>query len=351
MAESFTVEQSLERQAVSCALAGSPLYATLLEGLLEDYRLGGLTAELLDGVTDQPVHDAISLRYLATAHLLALTGRAPGVAAHYSSCGGNWDGDPAVVAEFLATVRANRDEFVFGVRRNVQTNEVGRAPALVAGFAEISSRYRMPLDQLEIGSSAGLLSRWDHFAYDSGTSRVGTPESPLRFGPEWWTDRSPDLSRTQQVRRRRACDISPIDLSSAAGRQTMLSFIWPDQVARIERLRAALAVAERVPITIDRADAADWLAKQLADGPALGAITVLFHSIVWQYLPRPTKDGIRAVLDAAGSVATSDNPLCWLRMEPSSPESANVRLTTWPGGETELLAEVGYHGAEITWLA
>jgi len=350
MAEQLTVAEALERQAVSCTAIGSPLYGVLLTGLLDDYRRGGLTAEMLDGVTDQPVHDALPLRYLATGHLLALGGRATRLAAHFQSCGGTWNGRADVVGDFLGTVAANHDEFRRGVRRNVQTNEVGRAAVLASGFALIGARHGLPFDQLEIGSSAGLLSRWDHFGYDTGASRGGDPAATVRFDPEWWTNGGPDLGRLQPVVRRRASDISPIDIGSEAGRRTMLSFVWPDQLARLERLRAALAVAEAVPVTVDQADAADWLAAQLADGPAKGAVTVLFHSIVWQYLPRPTKNGVRATLAAAGTRASAADPLCWLRMEPDTPERAGLWLTTWPGGTGEKLAAVGYHGAGIKWL-
>jgi hypothetical protein len=37
-------------------------------------------------------------------------------------------------------------------------------------------------------------------------------------------------------------------------------------------------------------------------------------------------------------------------MEPATPDHAEVRLTTWPTGEQELLAQVGYHGADIRWV-
>ena len=181
-----TVEQSLEMQAVSCRAIGSELYGTLLEGLLADYRRGGLTAEVLDGVTATPLHDALPLRYLATAHRLALIGDAPRLATRYPSCGGTWDRRPDIVEDFLAVVDEHREEFTRGVRLNVQTNEVGRAAVLASGFATVGSRCGLALDQLEIGSSAGLLSRWDRFAYDTGASHAGDPASPVRFGPEWW---------------------------------------------------------------------------------------------------------------------------------------------------------------------
>ncbi|MCU1387529.1 MAG: hypothetical protein JWL72_867, partial [Ilumatobacteraceae bacterium] len=269
----FSVEQALTAQAESCALAGSPLYATLLQGLVADHRAGGLSATLLEGVSEQPVHDALPLRYLATAHRLALSGAAPDLAAHYPSCGGQWTGDTAVVDAFLHTAAANRDEFVAGLRRNVQTNEVGRAAVLASGFACIARRFGLPIDQIEVGASAGLLSRWDHFGYDAGRSRCGDPTSPLQFGTEWWAGEPADLSGDPAVIRRRASDITPIDISTDVGRTTMVSFVWPDQLARVRRLQTAIEIARAAPLQIDRADAGDWLAEQLTAGLAPDAVT------------------------------------------------------------------------------
>ena len=109
-----TVEQAIEAQAASAAHIGSPLYAHLLEGLLTDLRMGGITAELLEGVSDQPVHDAVPLRYLASAHRLALAGDAPELAQYYPSCGGTWRGEN-VAREFVAVAHRHRHEFTTGL--------------------------------------------------------------------------------------------------------------------------------------------------------------------------------------------------------------------------------------------
>lgn len=350
MATEFTVEQALQAQARSCTNIGSPLYGALIGGLLKDYRAGGITRSLLDGVTAKPLHDALPLRYVGTGHLLALRGDAPDLAAHYPSCGGEWDATSAVVDTFLATARDNEAEFRRGVRRNVQTNEVGRAAVLATGFSCITDRHRLPLDLLEIGSSAGLLSRWDRFYYDTGETVLGDPASGVRFGPEWW-DGPPRINASVTVRNRRGSDITPIEVGSDEGNLRMLSFVWPDQVARIERLRAALDIAAVVPVRVDAMDAGEWLGLRLEDGPAPGAATVVFHSIVWQYLPESTRERVHQTLAHAGALATADNPLLWLRMEPLSAITADLRLTTWPGGEEEVLAEVGYHGASVRWLS
>jgi len=348
-AKFFTVLESLEAQALSCANVGSALYGSLLAGLIDDYRRGGVTAELLDGVSATPVHDAIPLRYLATAHRLALGGQAPDLARWYGSCGGTWSGED-ISADFLQLAHTHRSDFIAGLQRNVQTNEVGRAAVLASAFSLIARRHKCPLDLLEIGSSAGLLSRWDEYFYDAGSSSLGNPTSVVRFDRTWWRSPAPDLAGNIQVARRRGSDISPIDATSVEGQLTMLSFVWPDQSARVERLRCALDIATRTPIPLAQADAGDWLSKELAGGPTDGVATVVFHSIVWQYLPQPTRTMVRTALESAGELASPDSPLLWLRMEPHTPQRANVRLTTWPGGHEEVLAEVGYHGVDIEWL-
>jgi hypothetical protein len=348
-AKTFTLLESLEAQALSCTNAGSKLYGSLLTGLINDYRGGGVTAELLEGVSATPVHDAVPLRYLATAHRLALSGAAPTLARWYGSCGGAWYGED-ISDDFLQVAQTHRREFLAGLQRNVQTNEVGRAAVLASAFALIARRHQCALDLLEIGCSAGLLSRWDEYFYDTGSSALANPASDVRFDQTWWRTPPPDLGGNVRVARRRGSDISPIDATNAEGQLTMLSFVWPDQAERVDRLRRALAIAARTPMDITRADAGTWLAQELAAGPTIGVATVVFHSIVWQYLPQSTRAMVRTALETAGELATDRSPLLWLRMEPDTPQRANVRLTTWPGFHEEVLAEVGYHGADIEWL-
>jgi hypothetical protein len=346
----YSVIEAIEQQATSCALVGSDLYSSLLTGLAGDYLSGGLTSELLDGVSDRPFHDAVPLRYLATAHRLALAGEAPTLAAHYPSCGGAWDGSD-ITDWFLSVVALHRGEFVRGLQRNVQTNEVGRAVVLASGFSTIADRYGLPLRTFEIGASAGLLSRWNRYWYSTGESSTGDADSSLRFGPTWFDGPSPHLHTDIKIVDRAAVDISPIDAATEEGRLTMLSFVWPDQSARFESLRAALAIARDVPLDIDAADAGEWLTERLAADLPSDVATVVFHSIVWQYLARDTKDAVRAAVTEAGSRATTSSPVCWLRMEPATREHADLRLTEWPGGADRVLAHVGYHGANVRWLA
>jgi hypothetical protein len=231
----------------------------------------------------------------------------------------------------------------------VQTNEVGRTALLAPGFALVARRTGLPLRLLEVGSSAGLLLRWDHYRYCAGGAVLGDPHSPLSF-EDVYLPPLPDLSGPVEVADRRGCDISPIDGTTDEGRLTLLSFVWPDQLARFERLRAALDLATIHPVDVDRADAGSWVGEQVRRLPE-GRATVVFHSIVLQYLPKDSRRAMKAALHEAGAAASASAPLAWLRMEPAGGEHADLRLTSWPGGEEELLATSGFHGDTIRWGA
>lgn len=334
---------AIEHQIAGCEHLGSPLYARLLRELLADHRAGGITAELLDGRSDRPIHDAVPLRLLGAVHRVVLRGEAPELAEVYPSAGGRDDGRP-LLEQFSAVVRRHRGEIELGMTRTVQTNEVGRAAVLVGGFSLLAARSGLPLDLLEVGASAGLLTRWDGYRYETPDAAVGDPASPLRF-TDGWTE--PPPLHPIEVARRRACDLAPVDAFTEDGRSTLLSFVWPDQDARFARLQAALDIAARWPLVIDRADAGAWLARELGDRQP-GTTTVVYHTIVWQYLPRETRLAVRAALAAAGETAIASAPVAWLRMEPAG-AVADLRLTTWPGGEEEVLATAGFHGADVNW--
>ena len=159
--------------------------------------------------------------------------------------------------------------------------------------------------------------------------------------------RPPDLLDTVRVLDRRGCDVAPVDATSDAGRLTLLSFVWPDQTHRFDRLRAALEVASNHPPTVDRLDAGTWLERELAS-PEAGTATVVHHSIVLQYLAAPASTGCVPRWSEPAPRPPTEAPLAWLRMEPAG-RRADVRLTWWPGGTEDLLGTTGYHGHDIEW--
>lgn len=335
----------IELQQDACTLAGSELYGVILGAMGDDIRAGGPCAEILAPWTVNALADAIPLRLLAAVHRVVLDGRAPELARFYPSAGGHEGGDP--VPAFHAALREHRAEIEAGMHLGVQTNEVGRAAALVGGFHAAARRAGWPLRTLEVGASAGLLMRWDRYRYETGALRWG-PDEGLTF-TDPWTSAPPSLSASLEVAERAGCDIHPIDVTSDEGVLALRGFLWPDQVARRARLDAAIDIARRFFAPIEQADAGEWVERQLAE-PRPGLATVVYHSIVLQYLPRESFRRMRSAIESAGARATTDAPVFWLRMEPAG-DVADVRLRSWPGDTDEVLATTGYHGPPVTWLS
>lgn len=323
-------------------MIGSPLYAGLLERAGEDVESQGPTWEILRGHEDDPRFSVLGLRLLGAVNRLVLTEREPELAAAYDA------GDvPRAWRLLRDTLGRNATELRDSLDRPVQTNEVGRCAALLFGFLAVSTETGLPLRLLEVGASAGLNLRWDRYAYEADGFSWGPDESPLRLRFEL-EGQPPGLPRGVEIASRRGCDAAPIDPTTPEGHLTLLTFIWPDQSERIARMRAALDVAATEDVAVDNEPAASWAQRMLAE-PAPGQATVIYHSIVSQYLSDAERAALFDGIAAAGARATADAPLAWLRMEPAD-DRANLDLTVWPGGEERRLARVGYHGTPVELL-
>ncbi len=160
---------------------GSPLYGLLLDRLARGED-GGAVLELLATrpADEDLIAAAIVLRLMASVHQLALANVAPELAAHYPSCGGDGDAAEAWLA-FVETVAKHKETIRRDLDVPLQTNEVGRAAALLGGFLLIVERYGLPLRLLEIGASAGLMLQWDRFRYETKTWSWGPADSKVRL--------------------------------------------------------------------------------------------------------------------------------------------------------------------------
>jgi hypothetical protein len=335
----------LRLQAEWCARLGSPLYGVLCARVADDVEAGGPAAAVLAGHEEDRPASALALRLMGAVHRLALAGEAPAVARHYPSAGGDGDAEGAWQA-FRAVLIDRRDDLRVLVERGVQTNEVGRAAALAPGFLTVAQETGLPLRILEMGTSAGLNLRWDHFRYQAAPA-WGDANSLVVLKGAWKTT-VPPFAVTTTVVERAGCDPNPVDPTTDEGRLTLMSYVWPDQRDRFAMLRGAIEVARRVPADVERASAVDWLPARLASARP-GLATVVFHSIALQYLDRKSREEALGAIADAGVRATADAPVAWLRMEPGG-EQAEVRLTLWPGGNERLVATTGFHGRPVRWL-
>jgi hypothetical protein len=348
---------NLDKQRRGCELGGSPFYARLLQLMIEDVRASGPVWRILEPFAAEPFEAVYPLRLLGGVHGLVLRGRAASLAARFPSTGGDGDVD-AAWPHFLALVADPPVELLAAFRRAVQTNEVARSVALVGGLLVVASRTRHPIRLLELGASAGLNLRIDRYWYEQDGIGWGDPASSLRF-VDRYEAAAPPFGTALEIAERRGCDRDPIDATTEDGRATLLSYVWPGMTERFDALTRALEIARAVPVEIDRADVDDWLPAQLAV-PAPGRTTVVWHSIVWQYLDTATRARVARAIAAAGDVASANAPLAWLSFEPPPHAFARpeLRLRSWPrarrdgdgdGDGDELLARAGFHQQPVEW--
>jgi hypothetical protein len=342
------VARRLLKQAGWCEKLGSSLYSTLLRQAAQNVRAGGVCCSVLRDHHDDPPDSALALRFLGAVHRLVLQGKAPQLAACYPSAGGDsncddlWPRFRGVVQDHEAVLREL-------VHRPVQTNEVGRCAALLGGFLEVARQTGLPLRLLEVGAAGGLILRWDQYWYEAaGNEGWGNSHSPVRITGAFGGEHHPRFDVLAKIAERRGCDASPIDPGTEEGRLTLQSYVWPDQVERFRQLAAAIDVARRVSAPVDQDNAPDWVEAALADGVP-GVATVVYHSIVWQYLSNVARARFERVMAVAGDAATHNKPLAWLRFEPAD-NVAEVRLQLWPGSTDRLLARSGFHGKAVQWL-
>lgn len=340
------------RQARNCR-PGSPLYGVLLDAMADDLDAGGVTAAVMEPFRDDSHTSVPPLRLMGALHRMVLERRAPELALHYPSVGGTASVRRAwPAAERL--LRLHTDEIARLAGRPVQTNEVGRCAALIGALLVVGQRSGLPIRLFEIGASAGLNLNVDRYAYAVDNRTLGQPDSPLRLQSPWRNYPVADLAQPLTIVERAGCDPFTIDPVTTEGRLTLTSYVWADWTERLDRLCAALQIAATHPPTVDASHAAPWLAHRLG-WPRTGTATVVWHSVVWQYIAPAEQAEIDVLLAEAGARATETAPLAVIGLEnvgePDARARFDVTLTGWPGGNRELLATTYGHGIPTTWMS
>jgi hypothetical protein len=334
-----------EHQAQSCGEMGSPFTERLLRIAISILGRETQTGRRILDWPGDPHPDALALRLAGGLHALALNGMDVALAAAYPPNAGG-DLESAVGA---AVIR--HDAWLSAwLGHPPQTNETGRSAVLLPGFLAIARETGLPLALAEIGSSAGLNLFFDRFRYRYGDAEWGDAAYPAMLSPQM-RGAVPDLTGELKIASRAGSDIAPLNLEDGGDRLRLRTYIWADQSERLARLDAAIHVARQGTVTLEKADAADFVTRQLAARKA-GECLVLFHSVVCQYLPEHTKKSIQTAMQRAGAEATPDAPLAWLAMETLKNTDPHpvLQLTLWPGGQTRTLALADFHGRWIEWL-
>src|SRR6185503_8162629 len=226
-----------------------------------DWRAGGTLRALIPDWAGDPLADAVALRVAGALHSLVLERLDPALVAIFPPQRAAFD--PVAGAEVVRNaLRKFRDRVADYLQRPPQTNEIGRSAVLLGGFATIAARTGLPLALRELGASAGLNMLWFRYRYELGTFATwGEPASAVTIRCDW-RGNPPPLPPRIDVMSWRGCDVSPIHLGAPHAAARLMSYIWADQRERLQRLRAAITLAQSAALEVEEIDAVAFTARE-----------------------------------------------------------------------------------------
>jgi len=341
------LRRAIEWQASHAERAGAPRTGRIVRAELAILDTPTALAARMNGWQGLSLEDALPLRVAGGLHHLYLSGQDRSLATVYSGELTDQDAIDALVARLAIAYDAQLAPWLDSPP---QTNEAGRSASIMAGLLWLSTRLGPRFELNEIGASAGVNTMMERYAYDLGGVRVGPAASPMHIEPEWQGP-PPPVAEVEIVAIR-GCDVAPVDLSDPVEVLRLKAYVWADAQERMARLDAAARLAAERPPLLERKDAGAFVHDMLAAPQEQGVTRVLYHSVMWQYLPQETRRAITAEMERAGQAATADRPLAWVRLETNRQTFRHeLRIRYWPGGEEEqLLAEAHPHGAWVKWL-
>jgi hypothetical protein len=341
------VAETIEWQARHCEKAGAPCTARIVRAELAILETDTATGQRMANWPGLSLADAMPLRIAGGLHWLYLAGAEARLAPVYS---GQLT-DQAAIDDLIADIARKFDaELQPWLDGPPQTNEAGRSASVMAGLLWLSGKLGPRFELNEIGASAGVNTMMGRYFYDLGGTQAGPACSPMRIVPEWRGDAPP--ANPVEIVAARGCDQAPVDLTDPDQALRLKGYVWADATERLARLDTAVSLAARTPPDLARMDAVDLVREMLAREQDRGVTRVLFHTIVWQYLPAASQKAIRSMMEQAGRSATKERPLAWIALETNRETFAHeLRVRYWPGGEDEIhLANAHPHGAWVEWL-
>lgn len=315
---------------------GSAFVAAVLAAGERQLARAPRTAALIAGWQGDAAADALAMRFNGALHAWARRGGDAALSELYATRAGDFD---AVIGAAML----DADAFIADwMRQPPQTNEVGRAGAIMAALMTLRQRYDLPVELLELGASAGLNLNLAHYAYDLGGVRVGRGDSPVRIAPEWRG--APPVARPVEIVATRGVDLRPLAAADPQARERLMAYVWADEPERAERLRHALAIAGDLPPRIDCDDIVRWLPGELARPSQDGVCRVVIHTMALQYCSPVARAAVMAAFAGAAY------PLARIGFEwTDARDAVHLTLTTYPDGTVRHLATCHAYGHWIDW--
>ncbi|MXO89698.1 DUF2332 family protein [Altererythrobacter aquaemixtae] len=341
------VREAIEWQATHAEEAGAPNTGRVVRALLAVLETDTAVGRRMSSWEGLSLEDAMPLRINGGLHNLLLTGADRRLEPVYAGLTTDQAAVDAIVADLVETFDTRLLPWLDGPP---QTNEAGRSWGFMSALMWLSQRLGPKFEINELGASAGVNTMMDRYHFDLGGVSAGPVKSPMQIKPEWRGPPPPDAP--VEIAAIRGCDQAPVDLSDPEAALRLKSYVWPEAIARMGRIEAAIQLAGEHAPDLVKQDAGDFVADMMARPQEEGVTRVLCHSIVWQYIPETTRDAIEAAMLEAGAKATSEKPLAWIALETNRATFRHeLHVRYWPGGGEEVLLGCGHpHGAWAEWF-
>lgn len=355
------------RQQEEFTAGYSPLYARLF-GLVAGWLESPVAAEdplvswLIDAGHNRRSLD-VTLLLAAGLHRDVLAGEEAAVdlAQYFPTVGGERSlDDPGFEGALREAILSRWSRLKSFIQEaTVQTNETGRGlcwllPVLLAGWERVHL--------VDLGASAGLNLLAGRRAYrlvEAGTGNhlldIGRGQ-PVQFVTECRGNLAPlknYRARTlPQIVGRTGCDLAPFPLSSREDELTLTSFVWGDQVARVQRLREGIEAFHQVeesdaPVKLHQVDLPDelnrFLQQQMPAEP--DAPVVLYNTWMTSYLHDKGQSMMYHVDQWA---AWQKRPVLWLQWEPPQ-DGSQPPENGWCAWTADLWQTGQHHHWRLGW--
>lgn len=342
------------RDFAATTASRAPLYARLSTGIAADADLAALML-LAPPTQRQPV------LLFASLHALLLAEPSQELARWYPDLTETPEtaADPMPALRRLCAARADQLAAMLATR-TTQTNEIGRCAVFLPVFGLLAAEVAGPLAHVDVGTSAGLnllLTRY-RYRYEPTDRIVGDPDASVELVCGTRGD-VPVPATMPPVARSVGLDRSPVDVDDDAAVRWLEACVWPDQIDRLRRLRAAIALARGTGLDVRRGDALADTAALVTEVAASGH-PVVTNSWVLNYLTGEQRAAYVDALDATGarqdlSWVYAESP--WMTPELPGPvgdaetERTVVVLVRWRDGirHAEHLADMHPHGYWLHW--
>ena len=348
------VREAIAWQAQHAEEAGAPNTARVIRAELAILDTDTGLARRMSNWAGLSLADAMPLRVAGGLHWLFLSGADRQLEPVYAGLTTDQGTIDAIVAGLATQYDA---PLMAWLDSPPQTIEAGRSASFMAALLWLSRRLgpnpstglRTGFEMNEIGASAGVNTMIERYRYDLGGVMVGPTDSPMLIRPEW---RGPPPPAAEvEIVAIRGCDVAPVDLSDPGEALRLKAYVWPDATERMGRIDAAIRLAAGNPPRLERKDAGSFVEERLETPQQAGVTRVIYHSVMWQYLPDTTRRSITAAIELAGTHATPERPLAWIRLETNRATFRHeLTVRYWPGGaEPVELSEAHPHGAWVEW--